>query len=120
MAEHNKNGKLGEKLAEEYLINHGYTVLQTNWRTARYEVDIIAQKDTILVFCEVKYRSSSIFGEPETFVTKQKQRNIIKSAAIYVEKKHWQGETRFDIISVLMEGKTVRINHIEDAYGCTW
>jgi putative endonuclease len=120
MAEHNEKGKFGEKLAEEYLINHGYKILHTNWRAKRYEVDIIAQKNNILVFCEVKYRSSNLFGEPETFVTRQKQKNIIKAAAMYVGRNYWQGENRFDIISVLKEDKTIKINHIEDAYGCTW
>jgi len=120
MAEHNEKGKIGEKLAKEYLINLGYKIVDTNWRTARYEVDIIAQKDTVLAFCEVKYRSSNFFGEPEAFVTLQKQKNIIKSAAFYVEQKHWQGEVRFDIISVLVKGKMTKIKHIEDAYGCTW
>ena len=120
MAIHNEKGKFGEKLAIEYLINHGYKVLHTNWRAKKYEVDIIAQKNEILVFCEVKCRSSSLFGEPESFVTKQKQKNIIKSAAMYVERNCWQGESRFDIVSVLMENETIKINHIEDAYGCTW
>ncbi|MCL2132264.1 MAG: YraN family protein [Lentimicrobiaceae bacterium] len=120
MAEHNEKGKFGEKLAEDYLINHDYTVLHTNWRAKRYEVDIIAQKGDILVFCEVKYRSSNFFGEPESFVTKQKQRNIIKSAAMYVGRNCWRGEVRFDIISILMKDETAKINHIENAYGCTW
>jgi putative endonuclease len=120
MAEHNDSGKLGEKLAKEYLINQGYKILHTNWRTARYEVDIIAKKDNILVFCEVKYRSSNRFGEPELFVSKRKQKNVIKSAIIYIEQNCWQGESRFDIISVLMEEKTIKINHIKDAYGCIW
>jgi putative endonuclease len=120
MAEHNEKGKIGEKLAKEYLLNRGYEILHTNWRVARYEVDIIAQKDNILMFCEVKYRNSNLFGEPETFVTKQKQKNIIKSAAVYVELNHWQGECRFDIISVLNNKKITNINHIENAYGSTW
>jgi len=120
MAIHNERGKFGEKLAEEYLINHGYKVLLTNWYAKRYEVDIIAQKNNILVFCEVKYRSSSLFGEPEFFVTKRKQKNIIQSAAFYVGQTCWQGELRFDIISVLKENETIKINHIEDAFGCTW
>ena len=120
MAEHNESGKLGEKLAKEYLINHGYKILHTNWRTARYEVDIIAEKENILVFCEVKYRSSNRFGEPEFFVSKRKQKNIIKSAMIYIEQNCWQGETRFDIISILTAKKTFTINHIKDAYSCAW
>jgi putative endonuclease len=117
---HNEKGKFGEKLAKEYLITHDYEILHTNWRARRYEVDIIAQKNNILVFCEVKYRSSNLFGEPESFVTKQKQKNIIQSAAMYVGRNRWQGESRFDIISVLEENKTIKINHIENAYGCTW
>ena len=120
MAEHNEKGKVGEKLAREYLTNQGYKVLQTNWRTKRYEVDIIAQKSDILVFCEVKCRSSRLYGEPESFVTLRKQKNIIKSASTYIKQHQWQGESRFDIISILIEGKTPIINHIQDAYGCTW
>ena len=120
MAKHNEKGKIGEKLAAEYLINHGYKILHTNWRAKRYEVDIIAQKNETLVFCEVKYRSSNLFGEPETFVTMQKQKNIIKSATMYVGWNRWAGESRFDIVSVLKEGQTIKINHIEDAFGCSW
>ena len=120
MAEHNEKGKIGEKLAKEYLINHGYKILHTNWRIMRFEVDIIAQKDNILVFCEVKYRTSNVFGEPETFVTMRKQKNIIKAAAIYVGRYRWQGESRFDIVSVLADKKIPKINHIENAYGSMW
>jgi len=99
MAGYNEKGKIGEKLAEEYLVNHGYRILHTNWRIRRYEVDIIAQKEDFLIFCEVKYRSSSAFGEPESFVTPRKQRNIIKAASSYVGLNRWQGESRFDVIS---------------------
>jgi len=120
MAEHNEKGKLGEKLAGEYLIRHGYKILQTNWHVRKYEVDIIALKDNLLVFCEVKYRSSNLFGEPESFVTRRKQKNIIRSASNYIGWTQWKGENRFDIISVLENNKTFKINHIENAYGPTW
>jgi putative endonuclease len=120
MAEHNEKGKIGEKLAEEYLINHSYRILHRNWRAKRYEVDIIAQKNDFLVFCEVKYRTSNLFGEPESSVTLQKQKNIIKAAAIYIGRCHWKGESRFDIISILKQGETTKINHIENAYHSTW
>ena len=120
MAVHNERGKIGEKLAEEYLISHGYKILHRNWRVRRYEVDIIAQKNGVLVFCEVKYRTSNLFGEPEAFVNKQKQNNILKAAAIYVGRYRWQGENSFDIISILADEKIPKINHIENAYGSTW
>ena len=120
MAERNEKGKVGEELAKQYLINHDYKVLQTNWHAGHYEVDIIAQKDNLLVFCEVKYRTSNAFGEPESFVTRRQQQHIIKAAAFYVGKYQWQGESRFDIVSILTKKDTVNINHIEDAYGSTW
>ncbi|MDR0605194.1 MAG: YraN family protein [Bacteroidales bacterium] len=120
MAIHNQTGKEGELRAKTYLETNGYTVLQVNWQCGHYEVDIIAQQGNILVFCEVKCRTSSSFGEPEIFVTKQKQKNIIKAAESYSKYKQWQGEIRFDIISVLLNNKEVKINHIPDAFGCVW
>ena len=120
MAGHNEKGKFGEKLAQEYLIKQGYKIRHTNWRVMRYEVDIIAQKGNILVFCEVKYRTSNLLGEPESFVTKQKQKNIIKAATIYVGRYGWQGESRFDIVSILADENIPKLNHIENAYGSTW
>ena len=120
MTGRNEKGKAGEDLAKEYLLNHGYELLHANWRTRKYEVDIIAKKNNILIFCEVKYRSTNFFGDPESFVTARKQKNIIKAAALYVGQTRWQGENRFDIISVLETGGGITINHIENAYGCTW
>jgi len=120
MAEHNEKGKFGEKLAVEYLISHGYELLHTNWRSRRYEIDIVAKKNDMLIFCEVKYRSSNFFGDPESFVTKRKQQHIIKAATCYVGRVRWQGESRFDVISILEMRNTIKINHIENAYGCAW
>jgi putative endonuclease len=120
MAIHNQTGKEGELAAKTYLETKGCIIREVNWRCGNYEVDIIAQQGDILLFCEVKCRSSSFFGEPETFVTKQKQKNIIKATESYIKYKQWQGEVRFDIISVLMNGKELKINHIQDAFGCVW
>ncbi len=120
MATHNDLGAKGESEAKLFLINNGYQVLETNWHCGNYEVDIIAQKKDVLSFCEVKSRSSAYFGEPESFVTKQKQHNLIKAASIYAERHNWQGEIRFDIISILFSKDQSQINHIEDAFGCTW
>ena len=56
------------------------------------------------------------FGEPEEFVTKQKQNFLIRAAAIFIERMKINEEVRFDIISVLISGKHSQINHIEDAF----
>ena len=62
MAEHNDLGKFGEELAVEFLQKNGYTILETNWTFQKAEIDILAQKDTILAVVEVKTRSSIEFA----------------------------------------------------------
>ena len=87
MAEHNITGQKGEQMAADFLEKNGYKILETNWRFMNLEADIIAEKSKILVIAEVKTRKSNYFGEPESFVTKQKQKNLIKTANAYIERK---------------------------------
>jgi putative endonuclease len=116
MAEHNITGQKGEELAAAYLKNKGYTVLETNWRFKNLEADIIASMGDTMIIAEVKTRKSNFFGEPETFVTRQKQRNLIKAANEYIQKKQLDLEVRFDIISIIMNGGGSSVNHIEAAF----
>ncbi len=116
MAEHNELGKLGEELALEYLINKGFTILETNWSYGKEEIDIIALNKEFLIIVEVKTRSSLLFGDPAEFVSKQKQRLLIKATQFYVERFHIQQEVRFDIISILSNKYQTEITHIENAF----
>ncbi len=116
MAEHNDTGAKGEELAAVFLKNKGYAILEKNWRFKNLEADIIATIDKTLVIAEVKTRKSSYFGEPETFVNKQKQKNLIKAAHGYIQRKQLDLEVRFDIISIILNGNQMEINHIEDAF----
>lgn len=116
MASHNDLGSYGEKLALEYLVSHGYKILETNWQFKHLEIDIIAKKEAFIVFIEVKTRKTSYFGEPYTFVTVSKQKNIINAANGYIDRFNIKEETRFDIISVLYNNQQKDIQHIEDAY----
>ena len=116
MAEHNDIGIKGEELASVYLEEKGYTILEKNWRFGREEIDLIAQHNETLVVVEVKARTGSFFGEPEEFVTRQKQKHLIKAINAYIEKRNLELEVRFDIIGVIFTGKNHRINHIEDAF----
>ena len=116
MAEHNDLGTSGEKLAVAYLKEKGYEVLETNWRSGSVEIDIIAQNKQFLIVAEVKTRTSNKFGEPEEFVTKQKQKFLIRAAQAYITKMDLDVEVRFDIISVLVSGTSSKISHIEDAF----
>ncbi len=109
-------GNKGENLAVEYLEAKGYTVLATNFRSGKNEVDIIAQHGDIIVFVEVKTRTSSVFGEPFHAVSRDKQRRTIAAANAYMEKHEVMLEARFDIISIVINQDRHRIDHLEEAY----
>lgn len=109
-------GKQGEELAARYLTEKGYKILETNWRFGRNELDLIAEEGRTLVIAEVKTRHSELFGEPELAVTREKQRAIIRSANAYVRWKRREVDVRFDIVSILIRGEKIVINHIQDAF----
>ncbi|WP_202711318.1 YraN family protein [Sporosalibacterium faouarense] len=114
-----KNNKLkgdyGEKLAMEYLNDNDYIIIERNFRNRIGEIDIIAKKDNIIVFIEVKSRKNSKYGYGYEAVNKRKQDKIIKLANSYINFKNLRSfQFRFDIIEVYFED--CRINHIENAF----
>lgn len=117
MAEHNELGKIGEDEAIAYLKSKGYSILYRNWRSGKFEIDIIAENEEYLVVVEVKSRKEGYLLHPIDSVGKSKMRNIILAAEKYIFANDVQKETRFDIISVVVQpqGK-FRIEHIEDAF----
>ncbi len=116
MAEHNETGTKGETLAIEFLKKKGYTILEKNWRFKHLEADIIATIDKTLVIAEVKTRKSNYFGEPETFVDRKKQKNLMSIANAYIHSNNLDLEVRFDVISIIIGNNDSKINHIEDAF----
>lgn len=117
MANHLETGQKGEAMAVTFLEKAGYQILETNWRFSRAEVDIIAMDGEILVFVEVKTRSSDYFGKPEEFVTARKKTLLADAASVYMNKINHDWEIRFDIISVLLKDvNQPRIKHFEDAF----
>lgn len=109
-------GKLGEKLAAEYLLQKGFIIEERNFRHGRNEIDIIVSKEEVLVFVEVKARSGrGAWGLPEDAVDDRKASRLISCANAYIFKTNWQGDIRFDIIAVELEG-SIRITHFEDAF----
>ena len=116
MAQHNKTGNIGEQLARQYLEDKGFAIVETNWRRGKLEVDIIAYKEGLIVFAEVKTRSRTDYGNPEDFVTIDKQRAYVRLVDKYVIEHNREEEVRFDIISVEVEGSEYHITHLEDAF----
>ncbi len=116
MADIHETGKKGEALAKEYLISSGFEILATNWQSNHQEIDIIAAKNDLVIIVEVKSRSSSYFGNPESSVTKQKQKMLIKAANHYLALHRLNHEVRFDIIAIIFSSGNHQINHIENAF----
>lgn len=116
MAQHNEFGKQGEEEAMHYLNANGYQILERNYRYQHAEIDLIAQKDKMIIFIEVKARSSTAFGNPEEFVSYTKVRLIKKAAEHYIFAKDWQHDVRFDIVAIVRTGGEMKIKHIEDAF----
>lgn len=117
MATHNDFGKIAEDLAAEYLQKNGYKVVKRNFRFQKAEVDIIAEKENLIIIVEVKARSTDAFILPQEAVTKAKIRSVVSAANHYLEEFNRNNEVRFDIISVLPdERKNLIIEHITNAF----
>ena len=106
-------GKIGEAVAFNYLKQNDYKILETNYTCKMGEIDIIAKKDEIIVFVEVKARTTAKFGLPREAVTLYKQHKIKLVATYYLQKtKNFDKICRFDVIEILGEN----INHIQNAF----
>jgi putative endonuclease len=116
MAAHNELGKKGEQLALDFLVRHDYTILEKNYRYLKAEVDIIAQKGTIVVVVEVKTRSTNYFGDPQEAVNLKKIRLLVAAIDHYVVLKNLEVTVRFDIIAIIHKNNSVKIEHLEDAF----
>lgn len=117
MAIHLELGRRGESLAKTHLENAGYEILDENWTHGKAEVDLIAYKDKVIIFTEVKTRTGNSFGEPEDFVDARKQKLLVSAADEYIYLMDHQGDVRFDIISILFDKQAnYTLKHIEDAF----
>jgi putative endonuclease len=110
-------GRKGEDIACEYLLKKGFLIKERNWRYKNAEIDIIAFDGKELVIVEVKTRSAVIYEEPNDSITNQKIRFLVNAAEEYIFENDFNGETRFDVISIKWfgEGK-YELEHYPDAF----
>lgn len=117
MAQHNSLGQRGEDMATAYLQQHNYTILHRNWRHSHYEIDIIALKDKVLHFIEVKIRSSKKFGLPEEAVTKKKFKSLLNAADEFLYQHQHYPHVQYDVLAItLHKNTTPEFFLIEDVY----
>lgn len=109
-------GKLGQDLAERYLLSQNYQIICRNFYSRYGEIDLVAFYNNQLIFCEVKTRTSDLFGAPEESFTYRKRSRFIKTVFQYLAKsphcKHW----RIDLIAVKLDHncKFQTINHFQN------
>jgi len=113
-----KLGATGEDLAAAHLRSQGFLILDRNFRCKIGELDIVARKNNVIVFAEVKTRRSEQRGGPEAAVTYRKQQRIVKLAHVYLKQKHlYHLQPRFDVIAILWrENGKPEIKHIPAAF----
>ena len=115
-------GKLGEDISKNYLEAKGYKVIENNFRCKIGEIDIIASKEKLLAFVEVKTRRSLMYGYPQEAVNTTKIKYIKKVASYYLSQKmriqriFSDFSFRFDVIEINFINEEYEINHIEDAF----
>ena len=118
----NKNSRRGfgseaEELAAVYLERKGYEILERGYYFGHKEIDIICRTENTIVFVEVKATRTDKFGEPQEWVTKSKQKNIIIAAQGYIQEHDVSGcDFRFDVIAYSRIKNDVRLNHLESAF----
>lgn len=107
-------GIKGEQLAKAYLENLGFQIIERNYKTSFGEIDIIAQKDQVIHFIEVKTRTSSHFGFPYEAVDQQKVNKIKNVINFYCLQNSIKNDTlRIGIISIILKDKKQIINYYQ-------
>ena len=113
-----EKGMAGENIACHYLISHGYELVARNFRTRCGEIDIVARKEGIICFVEVRTLRFSRHYFPSDTVTYKKQRKLSLMAGLFLEKYYpcEMKDARFDVIAIQLIGKTFRLEHFIDAF----
>ncbi len=113
-------GRKGEEIATKYLKKRGYEILERNFKSKRWgEIDIVAIKDDVLVFVEVKARVGSKYGEPQEAVTPFKLRALKRTGQYYrIEHPNLPEALRIDVVAITLDRDThepLKIKLFKDA-----
>lgn len=109
----NPTGKLGEEIASKYLIKKGYKIIERNFRKGYGEIDIVAIYQNILVFIEVKTRTTDLFGGAKESISRAKIHTLINTAQFYkFTHKNLPEALRIDAILIDL-GSSSEASHIE-------
>ena len=115
-----QDGDWGEALVEKYLSERGCRIMEREWRCRLGEIDLIAEKDGMLIFVEVKLRTNLQYGMPREYVTAKKQEKLRAAALLYLGMHGIDAPARFDVAEVYTDAhhsaRSTRIEYIENAF----
>ena len=107
-------GREGEDVAARYLEKRDYKILERNFSCKRGEIDIIALKNDVIIFVEIKARTSIKYGLPSEAVTEKKLKHLYKAAEFYLITRNLTNiDTRIDVIEVYKNKDNYRLNHLK-------
>ncbi|GHU81550.1 UPF0102 protein [Clostridia bacterium] len=112
-------GDIGEEFTAKYLIEHDYKIIARNYHSRYGEIDIIAENSQIIAFVEVKTRRENPLYSPRESVVKSKQKKIMQTAVLYLQKTCSPLQPRFDVAEVLLKNHVNElhcINYIQNAF----
>ena len=114
-------GLWGERLAAGYLFFHGYRILDRNWRCGRYEIDIVAERDGVTHFVEVRARRAGSLLSPEATINATKANAIRRAASAYLRQCRVMGEVAFDLLAVdVFPDGNYDVRFVQDAVEFGW
>ena len=116
-------GLKGERVAERWLRVHGWDIAERRFKNGHRDIDLVATREVpsgvarTVAFVEVKTRATNAFGGPVAAVSWRKQRELSRSAKVWISRFERPGDTfRFDVIGVILGAQNVRVQHIENAF----
>ncbi len=109
-----KIGKLGEKIAQRYVEELGYNIIEKNFCAYQGEIDIIARDKSEIVFIEVKTRTNLLFGKPIEAVNTQKLKHLLSTIKYYIYLNNLQDDyIRIDVIEVFIGNEKYKLKHVK-------
>ncbi|MBR1872900.1 MAG: YraN family protein [Bacteroidales bacterium] len=112
-----KVGRRGEELVCDWLLRHGHTILERNWRSSHLELDIVSRARDGIHFVEVKSRVAPLAASPQENVGGLKQHRVAKAAQHYLAMKGEQDtEAWLDVATVVFDGEDAIVEYMPNAY----
>jgi putative endonuclease len=110
-------GEEGERIAEAWLAERGWRILDRRFRSGHRDLDLVAERSGVVAFVEVKTRRGKDFGHPIEAVNWRKQRELARSASVWIARFGGREQMfRFDVVGVLVDGGGAQVLHVENAF----